>query len=407
MDAVVIVTGVAVAVVAVAAAGIRLSRRRTAGSPDAVPPDAVVTPRPARAPRAVVVVDTRVVPESGTGRWAEAEGGEPPELAALRLVRESQLVPEDRARYAAPLRALAVPPVGLHRLVSTDVMAAASARELGDLVLAEPRLAARVLARANSAFYGLQSPIKSIPHAITYLGVPAVRSMALALLLAETFPAADPVVRRYHERTWSAALLTADLCSLLSARVGVSDAGLLTTHAVLAHLGDLALPAVPGSRPDFAGELDLVTRLAREQEQLGVSSVAVGTILMQEWRLPAPMIREVEAIGRLVVTPPDSRDPGRAAHRGLVYAAMRIADAIVCQRVREPGELRIAPATEPSLHHLQAYLALPALARLPEILAQPEVATTLARMLAAARTPADAAPAVTAPRATAATVTAA
>lgn len=402
MDALVIVTGVAVAVVAVAAAGLWLSRRRA----DA-PPAAARPPRPVHPARPVVVVDTRVVPESGTGRWAEADGGEPPELAALRLVRESQLVPEDRARYAAPLKALAVPPVGLHRLVSTDVMAAASARELGDLVLAEPRLAARVLARANSAFYGLQSPIKSIPHAITYLGVPAVRSMALALLLAETFPASDPVVRRYHEQTWSAALLTADLCSLLAARVGVSDAGLLTTHAVLAHLGDLALPALPGSRPDFAGELDLVTRLTREQEQLGVSSVTVGTILMQEWRLPAPMIREVEAIGRLVVTPPDSRDPGRAAHRGLVYAAMRVAAAIVCQRVREPGELRIAPATEPALYHLQAYLALPALARLPEILAQPEVATTLARMIAAARSPADAAPAAATVRATTATVTAA
>lgn len=352
-------------------------RRPAAQSPRAARDVAVARP--------VVVVDTRATPQAATGAYAEASAEEPLELASLRLVRESQLVPEQREQLATQLRKLAMPPLGLQRLVSADIMNAAGARELGDLVMAEPRLAARVLARANSAFYGLQSPIKSIPHAVTYLGVPAVRSMALALLLAESFPATDPVLRRYQERTWSAAMLTAELCNLFGPRLGVADAGMLATHAILAFLGDLGLPALAGSRPDYAGQQSLVERLDAEQRHVGVSSVLVGTILMQEWRLPGPMIKEVEAIGRVVVTPPDPRDPGRAAHRGLVYACARLADAIVRRQVTQPGELRVTPATVPELYHLQGYLALPTLARLPDLLATPEVATVLARLITASR----------------------
>jgi HD-like signal output (HDOD) protein len=377
-----------VAVIAVAgltAAGIFWLRRRRAheggsAARDAVPASATARP--------VVVVDTRSTPEARPGDLVPGTATEPAELATLRLTRESQLVPEQREQLAAQLRKLAMPPVGLQRLVSADVMAAAGARELGELVLAEPRLAAKVLARANSAFYGLQSPIKSIPHAVTYLGIPAVRSMALALLLAESFPATDPVLRRYQEQTWATALLNAELCNLLGPRLGVADAGLLSTHAVLACLGELGLPALAGSTPDFAGTRPLVDRLHAEQRQLGVSSVLIGTLLMQEWRLPAPMIREVEAIGRVVVTPPDLRDPSRAAHRGLVFACGRLSEAITRRGVRHPAELTVTPATTPELYHLQAYLKLPPLARLPEVLAHPEVATVLARLIAASSAPA-------------------
>lgn len=311
----------------------------------------------------------------------------PAPVASLRLQRTLQLDPAQRQRLVTLLRQVAKPPSSLPRLVSLDVLADAAPRELAEVVMREPQLAAKLLGRANSAFYALQSPIASVPHAISYLGINAVRSMALGFLLEETFPGTDPAVRRYSDRTWTAAMVAGELCALLAMRLRFPDPAALSMQAVLSFLGEIAVPVLGPDRADELGRLELPERLARQQEWLGTSSIVLGSVLMQEWGLPDALVHEIEAAGRIVVTPVNPRETLHGAERALVYACARIGEAIASGRVAQAGQIDLTSADDAACYYLQGYLRLPALVRLPDLLASPDAASVLNRMIASAAAP--------------------
>lgn len=383
------------AAVVATAAGVFLLRQRqgtsSAATPSPAPRAAPVPPAPgppppgppAKVPPAPLLLVDRGDTASPDPAAAAAVPV-PAILAGLRLLRDQQVTPEQRLRLAAQLQQVAMPPPGIHRLLSVDVMSGAASRDLGDLVMTEPRLAARILGRANSAFYGLQTPITTIPHAITYLGVSAVRSMALAFLLDGAITTTNPAVRSYCGRSWSAAMLAADLSTLLANRLALPDPGALGTQAILSFLGELAAPALLADELEVLGDLDLPGRLHFAQQRLGVSAVVLGTIMLREWGLPEAIVREVEAVGRVVVTPVNPRDPGRASQRALVYLCGRIGEAVSRGQLTDAALLDLADGSLPELYHLQGYLRVTPLNRVPALLKAPEVAAALQRMIVAA-----------------------
>jgi hypothetical protein len=93
----------------------------------------------------------------------------PDALNGFWLADEHEITTQRSTQLATQLRHVAMPPRELQHFMATDIMAGNAAQELSELVMSEPRLAAKVLGRANSPFYGLQSPIASVAHAITYL----------------------------------------------------------------------------------------------------------------------------------------------------------------------------------------------------------------------------------------------
>jgi len=336
----------------------------------AVATDTGVTVAPAPAPAEVVAEETESLPDALHGFW---------------LADEHEITAERSRQLATQLRHVAMPPRGLQHFMSADVMAGNAAQELAELVMSEPRLAAKVLGRANSPFYGLQSPIASVGHAITYLGMNTVRNMALSFLLQESFAMEDPALGRYCDSVWEAGRIAAELCALLAPRLGFADAGTLGTQTILSFLGDLAVPSLLGSEAVATRSLDFVERLRFEQEQLGASAVLLGTIVIRAWGLPPAIVDAVAAAGRIVVTPVGQSDPAQAPRSALIYACGRIGEAIAQQRIERPEEIELRNSGAPELHHLQGYLRLPQLARLPELLRAPDVQLALARMIAAVR----------------------
>ncbi len=187
----------------------------------------------------------------------------------------------------------------------------------------------------------------------------------------------------YCDSVWEAGRMAAELCALLAPRLGFTDTGTLGTQTILSFLGDLAVPSLLGNEAGAIRELDLVERLRFEQEQLGASSVLLGTIVIRAWGLPPPIVDAVAAAGRIVVTPVGQSDPAQAPRSALIYACARIGEAIARQRVERAEEIELRNTGAPELHHLQGYLRLPQLARLPELLHAPDVRLALARMIAA------------------------
>ena len=335
--------------------------------------------------RPAVATDTGAgpAPEPPATAAPTVEEPLPPALTTFWLAEEHEILPDRCAHLTERLRRVVMPPRGVQRFMTADIMAGNASRELAELVMSEPRLAAKVLGRANSPFYGLQMPITSVPHAITYLGMNAVRSMALSFLLEESFTADDPELRQYYDRVWDAGLFASELCSLLAGKLGLGDAGALCTQTVLSFLGDLAAPALLGEQATRVRQLGLLERLRFEQETIGASAVLLGTIMMREWGLPATIVEAVSATGRVLVTPASQLPPALAARAGLAYTCARIGEAIAHQRVEHVEQIDLSADGAPELHHLQGYLRLPALARLPEQLHTPELRLAMMRMITA------------------------
>ncbi len=350
------------------------------------------TQEPARAPvvrprRRAVATDTGagIAPPVAPATEAPAQAPLPPALVTFWLAEEHEILPDRVAQIGEQLRHIVMPPRGVQRFMSADIMASDASRELAELVMSEPRLAAKVLGRANSPFYGLQMPITSVPHAITYLGMNAVRSMALSFLLEESFTADDPELRQYYDSIWDSGLFASEICSLFAGKLGLTDSGALCTQTVLSFLGDLAAPALLGERAREVRDLTLLERLRFEQETIGASAVLLGTIMMREWGLPEAIVSAVSATGRVLVTPATQLAPEHAVRAGLSYACARIGETIAQQRIEHVDQIDLLNDESPQLHHLQGYLRLPALARLPQLLQTPEVRLALMRMISAAR----------------------
>jgi HD-like signal output (HDOD) protein len=309
----------------------------------------------------------------------------PGALNGFWLADEHEITAERSTQLAMQLRHVAIPPRGLQHFMSADIMSGDAPDALAQIVMSEPRLAAKVLGRANSPFYGLQSPIASVAHAITYLGMNTVRNMALSFLLQESFAVEEGALGRYCDSVWEAGRMAAELCALLAPRLGFTDTGTLSSQTILAFLGDLAVPSLLGNEAGAMRELDLVERLRFEQERLGASSVLLGTIVIRAWGLPPAIVDAVAAAGRIVVTPVGQSDPAQAPRSALVYACARIGEAIAQQRVGRAEEIALGNTGAPELHYLQGYLRLPQLARLPDMLHAPDTRLALARMIAAVR----------------------
>lgn len=362
------------------AAYLVIARRPNASSPS---PSAVVSHR-----RRAVATDTGIeLPgkETTTKEKPAVDRSLPPALEAFWLAEEHEIPPEQHERITERLGRVVIPPRGVQRFVSTDILAGSAARELAELVMSEPRLAAKVLGRVNSPFYGLQTPIASVPHAITYLGMNAVRSMALSFLLEESFTTNDPELQHYYDDVWTAGLFASELCSLLAGKLGLGDSGALCTQTVLSFLGELAAPALLGNRALEIRHLGLLERLRFEQENIGASSVLLGTIMMQGWGLPASIIEAVAASGRVISTPAAHLPLELAVRAGLGYTCARLGEAIARQQIERAEQIDLLSGDTPELFYLQEYLRLPPLASIPGLLATPDIHLCLMRMLTTAR----------------------
>jgi len=282
------------------------------------------------------------------------------------------------------LRRIALPPRSLQDLMAPDLLDAGSVRDLAELIMRDPLLAANVLGRVNSPFYGLQSPIVSVPHAIAFLGKNAVCNMAIKFLMAQAFSSDDPELRRLYDRIWDAGMIASELCLLLSQKLGFSESGTASTLTILSFIGDFAvLTLQPAGEAKRAWQLGLLGRIRLEQESLGTNSLTLGSLLLSEWGLPQAIIDGVDDIDRVLVTPCRGEDTAREARIALCYACARIGEGIALRRLREVEQIDLATMEGADYACLHTYLALPELARIGEHLHAPDIRNALSRMIVA------------------------
>jgi HD-like signal output (HDOD) protein/ActR/RegA family two-component response regulator len=171
----------------------------------------------------------------------------------------------------------------------------AGAAEVGMVVEKDVGMAAKVLQLANSAYFGRRSAVSNVADAVVYLGLDAVRALALHAAVSQEFAAASAVealdIDEFHRHCTRVAQLAAVLASETGAGRDAFTAGLL--H-------DVGLLVMASSDDD--GSLAQTLAVARdegrplhqvESEHYGVTHAEVGAHLLALWGLPHAVVESV------------------------------------------------------------------------------------------------------------------
>lgn len=340
---------------------------------------------PSDSPSALVSTPVRQEPAMQATTWRAADVPQP--LAALRLIHSDSLDEESKAALLARLKGIPRPPRSFQQLVSPDFLLRATSTELADLVLGEPLIAAKVLARVNSPVYGLQKPVVQIGQAVTYLGLNAVRGICVQYMLDESFKSDSPEIQKIFDGIWKASALASDLCFRLGQKLRLPDPGVLSTHVVLSYVGHLAAAALlPKDVAVATAEAGLLERAQAEQQHLGVAACELARLLMQSWELPSELIERVSAIDSVLVSPSHVADtPLQAEQTGLSYLSARAGEWLAQGRLNLPSDITDLNILGQDGFYLGSYMHLPHLQHGLKALQAPELNVAVERMLQALR----------------------
>jgi HD-like signal output (HDOD) protein len=208
---------------------------------------------------------------------------------------------------------------------------------VGDLVENDMALAAAVLKAVNSPLYGLRSAMRSVRHAINYLGLREVAAVTYEAGLRAAFPPTPEV-----EAVWRRASRRGMLMGRLGQAVGV-DAW--AAHS--AGLFEECAKAVPLCKaPDHYPGMLRVVRDDAELVQLegaafGIAHDTLGATVCESWGLDGAAVASVRHHVQVHAT--DTLPSGSLACRS-VCALSAVAAALLVDPVRSRDVvMRVAP----------------------------------------------------------------
>jgi len=181
----------------------------------------------------------------------------------------------------------AMPEVAQH-LLATFSRENASITELADLIARDPSLTARLLRLANSARHAPTQRVTRLREAALLLGLDALRGLALAAVLADSFPHPHGFDRL---RFWRQNLATAGYARWLAGCLDL-DAGLAEVCGLVLRCGQVLMlqrePGLTALIEALSGAPDSVFDL--ERLHFGCTHADVSAELALRWRFPIRMV---------------------------------------------------------------------------------------------------------------------
>ncbi len=160
------------------------------------------------------------------------------------------------------------------------------------LISVSPELAAKVIQTINSSLYSLRSPVLSIRHAISLMGIKHLRPIVLAYTLRSAIPSpAGGLFRR--DGFWSDSLLRATLGHALARRVRPGEEDSAFTAILIA---DLALPVLLEHWSEYYAPVVTVWRKTHhrladiEQAHFHWDHAQAGAWILQSWQFPDELV---------------------------------------------------------------------------------------------------------------------
>lgn len=162
--------------------------------------------------------------------------------------------------------------------------------DMADLVAQDPLLTAELLRVVNTPYFGLATDVKSVKHALSVLGMKAVRNLVLCLAVRDLL-SSNEIDGFEHQLFWEDTLRRAATARMLAAQFNI-DGDEAFTAGMLQDVGLLVLFYLDPAKADRWKRLRLNApdfRLRMEQEIFDASHDLVGQMLAEEWDLPAEL----------------------------------------------------------------------------------------------------------------------
>lgn len=165
----------------------------------------------------------------------------------------------------------------------------ASPRQIGALIERDAGLASKLLKIANSVYYGVPGKIKTVPQAISVMGLSAVRSVVVGQAYQQMVAVRGASKRFDRLAFWQHSLATAVGARTLAKLKGWRDPEEAFLAGLLHDAGRLVMDRFLPHELDQALTLSferVAPLIETEREVLGYTHVEVGDVLAEQWNLP-------------------------------------------------------------------------------------------------------------------------
>lgn len=188
-------------------------------------------------------------------------------------------------------------PEVLKRLfVQTGNSSIASLEDVGDTLSKDQGLTTRILSMANSAYYGLQAEVQSVPRAAAVLGMAEIRNIVLALGIAGLSDRYQMPEDFDLGAYWQHQFLVALIAKEISRMTDVGKPDNMFTVGLLHDIGKLITAL---RRPDDWQaiheliESDELLDHEAEDKYWGLDHAVVGSLVLKSWDLPPDLVEPV------------------------------------------------------------------------------------------------------------------
>ncbi|MFK8004262.1 MAG: HDOD domain-containing protein [Polyangiales bacterium] len=170
----------------------------------------------------------------------------------------------------------------------------AALAEVGEALISDPRISAKLLRMANSTAFALRNPVRSVPHAVSLLG----RGTTESLLLAAVVSGISGKAKNFDGRAfWVSGARRGLMARAIAADISIGKESESFTEGLLQ---DMAVPYL--LRTVNAYEEILAAALAGEgtlveleNSKLGYNHATVAGWMAERWEFPQPLC---EALSR-------------------------------------------------------------------------------------------------------------
>lgn len=180
--------------------------------------------------------------------------------------------------------------------VQTGNNSMASMEEVGETLSKDQGLTTRILSLANSAYYGLQAEVQSVPRAAAVLGMAEIRNIVLAL-------GVNGITGRYSipddfdlASYWKHQFLVGMIAKELSRMTDVGKPDNMFTVGLLHDVGKLVTalrrPEDWEAISELAEERDIPYPEAEEQ-YWGMDHAVIGALMLKSWDLPDDLVEPI------------------------------------------------------------------------------------------------------------------